>query len=119
VNATNGPGPSSPSAAGTHRDKPQIKLLGFPHHCTRHNFTFQVHVTDDGVIRRLLLFVNGRRAARQRPGQSEWSVRVRMPVQTVRRALPKGAKVKVTIEVEVRDDSGKKARLTKAFQICG
>ena len=105
--------------AGAHRGKPQIKLLGFPRHCARKNFAFQIHVTDDGVIKTLELFVNGNRAARQRPGQAEWNVRVRMPVQTVRRALPKGMKVKVTIEVKVRDDSGNKAHLRRAFQICG
>ncbi len=120
VSSASGPGPTANAAGGAGRHgKPQIKLLGFPHHCARQDFTFQIQVTDDGVIKRLELFVNGNRAARQRPGRSEWNVKVRMPVRTVRRELPKGTKMKVTIEVKVRDDSGKKAHLRRAVKICG
>jgi hypothetical protein len=108
------------ATAGAHADqsRPKIKLLGFPHHCARKNFSFQIHVTDDVQIKTLELFVNGSRAARQKPGQAEWNVKVRIPVTRVRREIPKGSRVRVTIEVKVRDASGKKADLTKAFQIC-
>jgi hypothetical protein len=42
-----------------------------------------------------------------------------MPVQTVRREIPKGSRVTVTVEVKVRDDAGKKADVRRAFHICG
>ena len=99
--------------------KPQIRLVGMPHHCARQNFSFQIQVTDDGVIKELELLVNGRPAARQHPDQGDWNVKVRMPVTAVRKQLPHGAKVRITIEVKVRDDTGTKAHLTKAFKICG
>jgi hypothetical protein len=114
-----GDGSGATAGAASDRQRPQIKLLGFPRHCARQNFSFQIQVADDGVIKTLELFVNGHRAATQQPGQAEWNVKVRMPVMAVRRQLPKGTKVKVTIEVKVRDASGKKADLKKAFQICG
>jgi sugar lactone lactonase YvrE len=115
-----GSNPSGATAgAVSDQQRPQIKLLGIPRHCARQNFSFQIQVTDDGVIKTLELFVNGQRAATQNPDQSEWNVKVRMPVRAVRRQLLKGTKVKVTVEVKVRDASGKKADLKKAFQICG
>jgi hypothetical protein len=117
--ASAAPAGAAPGASNGKAGKPQIKLLGFPHHCARHNFVFQIHVTDDGVIKKLLLFVNGNRAARQKPGQSEWNLKVRIPVQSVRREIPKGSRVKVTIAVKALDDSGKKALLRRTFQICG
>jgi hypothetical protein len=118
-----GAGGSNPSGgnAGTvaRPAKPQIRFVGLPHKCARKNFAFQIEVSDDGVIQSLRLLVNGRTAARQRPGQSDWNVRVRMPVQTVRKQIPKGSRVKITVEVKVRDNTGVRSHLRRAFKICG
>lgn len=114
-----GGGSAGANGASGRPPKPQIRLVGLPHNCARQNFSFQIQVTDDGVIKALELLVNGRTAARQHPDQGDWNVKVRMPVTAVRKQLPRGAKVKITIEVKVRDDTGTKAHLTKAFKICG
>jgi DNA-binding beta-propeller fold protein YncE len=124
----NGGGPSGGSGGaagaggsgvtGPDTTRPQIQLTGFPRHCARQNFFFQIHVTDDVLISSLQLLINGRRAANQQPGQPAWDIRVRMPVQTVRKQLPKGAKFKITVEVKASDSSGKQSDLKRAFRIC-
>jgi sugar lactone lactonase YvrE len=98
---------------------PAIQFIGMPRHCAKHNFQFQVHLIDDVEINNFKLFVNGRKASRQNPASTDWSVKVSMPVNTVRRQLPKGEKVKVSIRVKAHDASGRKSDRTRSFKICG
>jgi hypothetical protein len=99
--------------------QPSISFVGMPRHCATHNFQFSIHLTDDVTIKTFKLIVNGRKASKQSPGSTDWSVKVSMPVATVRRQLPKGQRVRVTVRVKARDASGRKNDHSRSFQICG
>jgi len=105
--------------SGLDRVRPKIKLTGFPRGCARHNFTFTIHASDDVLLKRLTLFVNHRKVANQPVNRAEWNVKVKIPVSNVRRQLPRGASVRVLIVVRVTDAAGKKAKVRRAFRICG
>jgi len=118
-----GPGggvtPEPLGGPGNDKKRPKIKILKVPNGCARHNFAFKIQATDDGVIRKLLLFINHKRVAKQKPNKQEWTVKVNMPVRKVQRQLPRGAFLPVLIQVKVVDGTGKKARASKSFRICG
>ena len=118
-----GPGggvtPEPLGGPGNDKKKPKIKILKVPRGCARHNFAFKIRATDDGVIRKLLLFINRKRVAKQKPNKQEWTVKVNMPVAKVQRQLPRGSFLPVLIQVKVIDGTGKKARASKTFRICG
>jgi len=101
------------------RARPKVKLTGFPSGCARHNFAFTIHASDDVQLKRLTLLVNHRRVANQQINKQQWNVKVKIPVSNVRRQLPRGASVRVLVEVRVADAAGKKARVRRAFRICG
>jgi sugar lactone lactonase YvrE len=113
------PAPSGGGGPASDRTRPKVKLTGFPKGCARHNFAFTIHASDDVLLKRLTLLVNHRRVANQRINKPEWDVKVKIPVSNVRRQLPRGASVRVLIEVRVVDATGKKARVRHAFRICG
>jgi hypothetical protein len=113
------PAPTPPSAPVNDVSKPQIRLTGFPHKCARRNFAFVVHLSDDVLISRMTLLVNGKRAASDAIGQQSFEFRVNIPVRKVRRQIPPGFSVRVLITVKAVDASGKKAKKSKAFRICG
>ena len=121
----NGTGPNGNGGSGGQGGKggngkqPSIGFIGMPRHCARHNFQFQIHLVDDVEINNFKLFINGHRASHQHPGASDWSVKVSIPVNTVRRQLPKGAKVKVSVRVKAHDTAGRKNDRTRSFKICG
>jgi sugar lactone lactonase YvrE len=115
VNASGGP----PPGASKDSKRPKIKLRKVPKKCARQNFSFRIQATDDGLIRKLLLFINHRRVAKQTPDKQEWTVRVNMPVRKIQRQLPRGTFIRVLIQVRVVDASGKKAKIRKSFRICG
>ena len=107
------------SASSRDKKRPKVKLLRVPGKCARHDFAFRIQATDDGVIRKLLLFLNHERVAKQKPNKSEWTVKVKIPVRKIRRQLPRGVAVRVLIQVKVVDGTGKKGRASKSFRICG
>jgi hypothetical protein len=63
--------------------------------------------------------VNHRKVANQQVNKQEWNVKVKIPVTNVRRQLPYGASVKILIQVRVADATGKTARVSRAFRMCG
>jgi hypothetical protein len=113
------PEPSSSSGPVTDVSKPQIRLTGFPRKCARRNFAFVVHLSDDVLVARMTLLVNGKRAASDAIGQKSFDFRVNIPVRKVRKQIPRGFSVRVLITVKAVDSSGKKAKKSKAFRICG
>jgi hypothetical protein len=78
-----------------------------------------IHVEDAVPIKRFLLYVDGRLAARQSPGKDEWNVRGRMPARTVGKEIPRGTSFRVLVEAKAIDVAGKKASAKHAFRICG
>lgn len=113
--------PQSASSSGPVNDvsKPRVRLTGFPRKCARRNFAFLVHLQDDVLISRMTLLVNGKRAASDAIGRQTFDFRVNIPVRKVRRQIPHGFSVRVLITVKAVDSSGKKAKASKAFRICG
>jgi SMP-30/gluconolaconase/LRE-like protein len=118
-NGANGNGNGGSAGKKGKRGQPAISFTGMPRHCAKHNFQFKIQLTDDVEINNFKLFVNGRKASRQNPASTDWSVKVSMPVNTVRRQLPKGTKVKVSIRVKAHDVAGRKSDRTRSFKICG
>ena len=114
-----GGGPGGHAGKKGNGKQPSISFAGMPRHCATHNFQFSIHLTDDVTIKTFKLIVNGRKASKQSPGSTDWSVKVSMPVATVRRQLPKGQRVRVTVRVKARDASGRKNDHSRSFQICG
>jgi hypothetical protein len=104
---------------GPDRKRPKIKLKGLPKKCARGNFTLKIRATDDVQLRRFILLVNRRKVANQRVNKRTWTVKVNFPARRVSRQLPRGASVRVLIEVRVTDTAGKKARAKRSFRICG
>lgn len=101
------------------RSRPRLSLSGFPRgRCARKNFAFSIHAEDDVRVARIILFVNRRRVDSQAVNQQFWNVKVRIPVSKVRSQLPRGASVRVLIQVKAIDTSGKTARIKRAFRIC-
>jgi sugar lactone lactonase YvrE len=112
--------PASGPPPGPDTKAPVITLSGFPRgKCARHNFSFLINITDDGVIDRLTLFVQGRKAASNQIGQPAFTVRVNMPINKVRREIPRGFRLKVQIAVKVTDTAGHKSKAKHTFSICG
>jgi hypothetical protein len=109
-----GGGPTGPDTK-----KPKVRLRGVPKKCPKGNFAFQIRASDDVLISRLTLFINHKRVARQTPDRQQWNVKVNIPVKKIRRQIPRGAFVRVLIQVKVVDGSGKKATVSKSFRICG
>ena len=109
----------APGSSASDKKRPKIKLRGVPKKCARHNFTFRIRATDDVLITKLLLFINHERVAKQKPNRQNWTVKVDIPVRKIRRQLPRGTSVRVLIQVKAVDGSGKKAKLSKSFRICG
>jgi streptogramin lyase len=110
-------GIANPTASD--RRRPKIKLKGIPKGCARRNFAFRIRASDDVLLKRLILLVNRRRVANEAIQGQRWNVRVKIPARRVSRSLPRGASVPVLIEVRVKDATGKKARIRRAFEICG
>ena len=110
---------AGPNGNAKDKKRPKVKIKGVPGGCARHDFSFRIHATDDTVLKKLLLYINHKRVAKQKPGKDEWTVKVNMPVNKVQRQIPRGAFIPVLIQVKVVDGSGKKARASKSFRICG
>jgi hypothetical protein len=110
---------AGPNGNAKDKKRPKVKIRGVPGGCARHDFSFRIHATDDGVLKKLLLFINHKRIAKQKPNKDEWTVKVNMPVSKVERQLPRGSFLPVLIQVKVVDGSGKKARASRSFRICG
>jgi hypothetical protein len=113
------PAPTQSSGPVNDVSKPQIRFTGFPRHCARRNFAFTVHLQDDVLVSRMTLLVNGKRAASNAIGRQSFDFRVNIPVRKVRRQIPHGFSVRILITVKAVDSSGKKAKKSKAFSICG
>jgi sugar lactone lactonase YvrE len=110
---------NSPGAFSTKdKKRPKVKLLRIPSKCARKDFAFRIRAVDDGIIRKLSLFINGERVARQKPNKQEWTVKVNIPVRKIQRQIPRGTAVRILVQVKVVDASGKKGRASKSFRVC-
>jgi sugar lactone lactonase YvrE len=118
IDPTGGRGPGSDTPAKDTK-RPKVKLLKVPRKCAHKDFAFKIQATDDVEIAKLLLFINHKRVAKQRPYKQEWTVRVNIPVRKIQRQLPRGTFVRVLILVKVVDSSGKTGKVSKSFRICG
>ena len=65
------------------------------------------------------LFVQGKRAGSDQVGQSDFSVKVNMPINKVRREIPRGFLLRVKIGVKATDTAGHKSSVKRTFSICG
>jgi DNA-binding beta-propeller fold protein YncE len=102
------------------RTAPAITFTHFPRkRCVRKNFNFQIHTYDVDRIAQLVIQVNRRTVATQKPNEQFWNVKVRMPVRVLSRELPPGRSVKIVIVVKATDYAGDSATVSRAFRVCG
>ncbi|MFL5908641.1 MAG: hypothetical protein ACJ75Z_13725 [Solirubrobacterales bacterium] len=113
------PGGVSPAAVAADHTKPSVRITGLPRRCARRDFVFVVNVADDVLVSRIALFVQKRRAASQEVDQQQFFFRVRIPVNNVRRQIPRGFIYRVLLAVKATDLAGHTTKVKRKFGICG
>jgi sugar lactone lactonase YvrE len=102
------------------RSAPSISFTHFPRkHCVRKNFNFQINTYDVDRIAQLIIQVNNRTVATQKPNEQFWNVKVRMPVRILSRTLPHGRSVKIVVRAKATDYAGDSSTASRGFRVCG